>query len=99
MPAHFYNPALLKRNHYVIDSNPNYPNLKIVVTFCSTNLIVITLQVKNNYGDCTDWSDECPTMSSKTGQIYSRSDIIANPFLRGLVWVMAFMAIVGNLVS
>jgi len=51
----------------------------------------------NYVGECSDWSDECPT--TLTGKIFSRNDIIANPFLRGLVWVMAFIAIMGNLVS
>jgi len=52
-------------------------------------------------GDCSDWSDECPT-SGKTKQeniLASRYEVIGNPFLRALLWIMGLLATVGNAVS
>jgi len=51
-------------------------------------------------GDCTDFSDECPTSEEfRQENIFSsRYQLIANPILRALVWIMGFLAIFGNIV-
>jgi len=55
----------------------------------------------NGLPDCTDWSDECPTEQSLgNGDIFSsKYELIANPILRVVVWIMGIVALGGNLVS
>nr|CAB3263304.1 uncharacterized protein LOC108950436 [Phallusia mammillata] len=62
-------------------------------------LFVRKKQVLDGRGDCTDWSDEC-SEKFKTGAnvLSSRYELIANPFLRAIVWIMALLAFFGNLI-
>ena len=54
------------------------------------------LQVFDGKGDCSDWSDECPKQENV---LASLRELIGNPFLRTLVWIMGLLAILGNAVS
>ena len=58
-------------------------------------------QVFDGRGDCTDFSDECPIESAnKRENIFSsRYELIANPILRAMVWIMGILALVGNTVN
>ena len=58
------------------------------------------LKVFNGRADCSDWSDECPTSTGAQSDniLSSRYELIGNPFLRALVWIMGIPAVVGNLV-
>ena len=47
--------------------------------------------VQNGMKDCDKGSDECQTLFSNT------NEMIANPVLRSLFWIMGFMALIGNL--
>jgi len=51
--------------------------------------------------DCDDMSDECPTTSENRDEniFSSRDHLIANPILRGIVWIMGILAFFGNLVG
>ena len=52
-------------------------------------------------GDCADDSDECPKdpVYLQYDVFSSPFELIRNPFLRALVWIMAIVALTGNLVS
>lgn len=58
-------------------------------------------KVFDGRGDCSDWSDECPTQTKPPDEdiFSSRYELIANPILRILVWIMGVAAICGNLVG
>ena len=58
-------------------------------------------QVFDGREDCTDFSDECPIESAnKRENIFSsRYELIANPILRAMVWIMGILALVGNTVN
>jgi len=49
--------------------------------------------VQNGIKDCETGLDECKTLFS------DRYEMIANPFLRSLFWIMGFMALIGNLAT
>jgi len=49
--------------------------------------------VQNGLKDCDTGLDECKTLFS------DRYEMIANPFLRSLFWIMGFLALVGNLAT
>jgi len=49
--------------------------------------------VQNGIKDCDTGSDECKTLFS------SRYEMIANPVLNSLFWIMGFLALTGNLVT
>nr|XP_039260639.1 uncharacterized protein LOC120336918 isoform X3 [Styela clava] len=61
-------------------------------------LFVLAKQTFDGRGDCTDWSDECPTInqSTATDGFSSRYDLVANPILRAIVWIMGLLSIGGN---
>uniref|UniRef100_H2XZV5 G-protein coupled receptors family 1 profile domain-containing protein n=1 Tax=Ciona intestinalis TaxID=7719 RepID=H2XZV5_CIOIN len=54
-------------------------------------------QVENGIHDCTDGSDECPANSNRTSIFSSPLEMIGNPFLRALFWIMGLLALFGNL--
>uniref|UniRef100_H2Z7C7 G-protein coupled receptors family 1 profile domain-containing protein n=1 Tax=Ciona savignyi TaxID=51511 RepID=H2Z7C7_CIOSA len=57
-------------------------------------------QMYDGKGECSDWSDECPTTDRSRDSVFSsKYELIANPVLRAFVWIMAFMAIAGNLAT
>ena len=58
-------------------------------------------QVFDGRTDCTDWSDECPTSSAaKEGNfLASRYELIGNPFLRAILWIMGIFSTIGNSVG
>ena len=58
-------------------------------------------QVVDGRKDCTDFSDECPIeLANKRENIFSsRYELIANPVLRVIVWIMGILALVGNTVN
>ncbi|XP_039247954.2 uncharacterized protein LOC120325854 isoform X1 [Styela clava] len=62
-------------------------------------LFVRRRQTFDGKGDCSDWSDECPTInqSTSTNVFSSRYELLANPILRTLVWIMGFLSFSGNL--
>ena len=62
---------------------------------------IIVLQIFNGMKDCSDLSDECPmSMEHRKENVFSsRFQLIANPILRGIVWLMGVLACVGNIVS
>ena len=45
--------------------------------------------------DCSDKSDECPKEQLE-GAFASKAEMIANPFLSALVWIMATISTVGK---
>uniref|UniRef100_H2XY79 G-protein coupled receptors family 1 profile domain-containing protein n=1 Tax=Ciona intestinalis TaxID=7719 RepID=H2XY79_CIOIN len=53
-------------------------------------------QVVDGKRDCADASDECPPDMFQTNALSSREELIKVPFLRAMVWFMAFVAIIGN---
>nr|XP_039259229.1 G-protein coupled receptor GRL101-like isoform X2 [Styela clava] len=61
-------------------------------------LFVLAKQKFDGRGDCTDWSDECPTIdqSTSTDGFSSRYELIANPILRAVVWIMGLLSLGGN---
>ena len=64
-------------------------------------LKIIFFQVKDGKADCTDWSDECPSINGSTLQnaFSSRYEMIDNPALRVFVWLMGVLAAAGNIVG
>nr|XP_026691396.1 low-density lipoprotein receptor-related protein-like isoform X1 [Ciona intestinalis] len=63
-----------------------------------TPLFVSNKKMYDGNGDCTDWSDECPTHDRSLDNIFSsKYELIANPFLRSFVWIMGLFALGGNL--
>jgi len=56
-------------------------------------------QIYDGRGDCSDFSDECPEVPVLEDFFSSRFQLIANPILRGIVWLMGILAFVGNIVS
>jgi len=67
---------------------------------CFSSIAFIT-QVFDGRKDCTDWSDECPTSSAakKENILASRYELIGNPFLRAISWIMGILATIGNSVG
>ena len=62
--------------------------------------IVLLFQVNNGEFDCSDFSDECPKNRTITGDIFSsKYDLISNEFIRFILWTMAALATIGNLVE
>uniref|UniRef100_H2Z787 G-protein coupled receptors family 1 profile domain-containing protein n=1 Tax=Ciona savignyi TaxID=51511 RepID=H2Z787_CIOSA len=53
-------------------------------------------KVENGIKDCSDGSDECPANSNKSSIFSSPYEMIANPFLRGIIWLMGLVAMLGN---
>ena len=58
-------------------------------------------QIFDGRGDCSDLSDECSLTARSQNEVVFSSPyhLIANPILRGLVWLMGISAFVGNIVS
>ncbi|XP_078493335.1 G-protein coupled receptor GRL101-like [Ciona intestinalis] len=61
-------------------------------------LFVASSKLFNGRGDCSDWSDECPTDMTNEDTFSSRYHLIANPILRVFVWIMGVLAVGGNLI-
>jgi len=59
----------------------------------------VYFQIYDGRGDCNDFSDECPEVRVLEDFFSSRFQLIANPILRGIVWLMGILAFVGNIVS
>ena len=55
-------------------------------------------KVMDGIVDCSDRSDECPKESFGNVIFSSQSQMIKNPFLQGMVWVMGVFAMFGNLI-
>uniref|UniRef100_H2YWG0 G-protein coupled receptors family 1 profile domain-containing protein n=1 Tax=Ciona savignyi TaxID=51511 RepID=H2YWG0_CIOSA len=53
-------------------------------------------KVENGIRDCSDGSDECPANSKKTSIFSSPFEMIKNPFLRAIIWLMGLVAMFGN---
>jgi len=49
--------------------------------------------VQNGIKDCDTGLDECKTLFS------DRYEMVANPVLRSLFWIMDFVTLIGNLVT
>ncbi|XP_039257513.2 uncharacterized protein LOC120334123 isoform X1 [Styela clava] len=61
-------------------------------------LYVMNSQKRDGIGDCSDWSDECPTINKSTSidAFSSRYELIESSVLRTIIWIMALLAIIGN---
>ena len=64
-----------------------------------SELTFFALQTFDGVADCFDFSDECDPKIRKEDAFSSRFQLIANPFLRAFVWIMAILAVLGNIVS
>lgn len=63
----------------------------------NSNPLFVPLRLKfDGKNDCSDGSDECPKTSFDSSIFSSRENLIANPFLKGMVWVMGLLSITGN---
>ncbi|XP_076824329.1 uncharacterized protein LOC143470228 isoform X3 [Clavelina lepadiformis] len=82
--------------------NPNYPFAKDSVIEDALRqqrpLFVAKQLVRDGKPDCLDASDECPTSYFQDNPFSSHYYMIKDIVLSVLVWVMALLALVGNLI-
>uniref|UniRef100_F6PUY5 G-protein coupled receptors family 1 profile domain-containing protein n=1 Tax=Ciona intestinalis TaxID=7719 RepID=F6PUY5_CIOIN len=55
-------------------------------------------RVENGIKECSDGSDECPPNSNRTSLFSNAFEMIGNPFLLAMFWIMGIFAIFGNIV-
>uniref|UniRef100_H2YQ53 G-protein coupled receptors family 1 profile domain-containing protein n=1 Tax=Ciona savignyi TaxID=51511 RepID=H2YQ53_CIOSA len=74
--------ALCVSRHYCVSGDP---------------LSVAPEMIEDGFEDCSDGSDECPRNSNRTMVFSSQYEMINNPVLRVLFWIMGLIAFGGNL--